>query len=71
MTNQIPSPFDSRNIPDKGHDQLLDDLELLLKEAENFDYHDYKSQKHAAPKIVLVGELDKIMARVKNGWYNN
>lgn len=54
-----------------GHELLLKDLSYLLKEATDFQFHDYKNTDHAVPKVVLVQKLEHLTARVKNGTYDN
>lgn len=56
---------------DSGHTNLVNDIEHLLIEVKNKEFHDFENDKHALPKMVLVSELEKLIARAKNGWYDN
>jgi len=56
---------------DAGQDKLLDDLAELLYEAWNWEFHDFKNEKHATPKIELRNKLFTIAQNVVNGKYDN
>jgi hypothetical protein len=56
---------------DEGHDNLISDLQGILSEAKNFEFHDFKNSKHPAPKMALAELLDKIRGKVINGDYDN
>lgn len=80
MTDGILSPMqpddldrerDENEPQDEGHQRLLEDLEELLTEAEECEFHDFENKKYAAPKIALKSALSKIIARVEQGWYDN
>lgn len=58
-------------MPDKGHENLIKDLETLLEEAKTFQFHDFKNTKNAMPKMEMVTKLDQIMNNVKEGKYDN
>lgn len=57
--------------PDEGHDALITDLEALLQEAENFEFHDYKNPTHAFPKLKLSEKLLALRQNVVEGKYDN
>ena len=58
-------------MPDKGHLNLISDLSLLLKEAINFAFHDFKNEKYATPKVELVSRFKMLTEAVMNGNYDN
>lgn len=64
-------PKQSKELLDKGHNNLVQDLKELLAEAEDYQFHDFKNSEHAAPKIALVGRLDAIKDNVIEGRYDN
>ena len=55
---------------DTGHEQLITDLKELLAEAENFEFHDFKNEKYALPKVTLVLQLTRLITKVKEGKYD-
>lgn len=57
--------------PDEGHEKLVLDLEVLVIEATNFAFHDFKNTKYAFPKRELVARLEKIKECVIKGEYDN
>ncbi len=56
---------------DKGHEELMHDLMILLNEAHTFQFHDFKNTKHAAPKVALIMALESIAIKAKQGAYDN
>lgn len=54
-----------------GHDALMMDLTLLLKDASEFQFHDYKNEKYPAPKAALMHRSEEIIQNMKNGKYDN
>jgi hypothetical protein len=72
-TELIPSPFQQidTNHSDVGHEGLLHDLQELVKEADQYSFHDYKNKKYPVPKMALIKKLEEIMNRVKQGYYDN
>ena len=58
-------------MTDKGHERLIEDLKELLKEAENYEFHDFKNTKYATPKVTLHVKLLTIDKKVQNGNYDN
>lgn len=58
-------------MTDTGHDNLITDLEELLEEAKNFEFHDFKNMKYAIPKVELHAKLLALASRVKDGRYDN
>jgi hypothetical protein len=69
----IPSPFQKEDIgyTDAGHTGLITDIRKLLKEAMDYDFHDYKNKKYPAPKAALIAHLSQMVSRAQNGWYDN
>jgi len=58
-------------MPDPGHENLIRDLEELLQGAKAFEFHDFKNEKHAAPKVALYKQLHYLAEQVKRGRYDN
>lgn len=56
---------------DKGHTDLMIDLEEIFLEAATFEFHDFKNAKYFLPKKELVQKLDRLKANVISGKYNN
>lgn len=54
-----------------GHEKLVSDLKKLLKEAEDYQFHDFKNEKYPTPKIQLVLELGAISDKARTGKYDN
>lgn len=56
---------------DKGHQRLVTDIKILQEKAENFAFHDFKNEEYATPKMALIGILNRIISRAKEGEYDN
>lgn len=56
---------------DEGHMRLIADLKDILGEAEAFQFHDFRNEKYATPKMELVNRLTQIANRARNGDYDN
>lgn len=56
---------------DTGHEALITDLEVLLQEAKDFAFHDFKNEKYATPKVALVDRLNDLATQAKDGKYDN
>lgn len=56
---------------DKGHEELIRDIEYLLDEAKAFTFHDFKNEVYAFPKKTLVERLEMIKENVISGKYDN
>ena len=56
---------------DKGHEDLVSHLELLLIEAKEFEFHDFKNNEYPAPKIELVSRLELLKKNAIDGVYDN
>ena len=56
---------------DKGHEALTNDIEVLLSDAKDFAFHDFKNEKYAAPKMVLKARLETMAQAVVDGKYDN
>lgn len=54
-----------------GHGKLISDIESLLQEVKEFQFHDFKNTKYPAPKIELKNRLEKCIQSVINGRYDN
>jgi len=54
-----------------GHEKLIRDVNFLKSESETFQFHDFKNSKYAAPKIMLVRTLTKMLENAKHGEYDN
>jgi hypothetical protein len=65
------SEEESESLSDDGHKSLLEDLKNVLAEAVVGKYHDFHRNGAPAPKLQLVGDLQKIIESTKNGTYDN
>lgn len=54
-----------------GHDALVLELGKLLAEAKDFQFHDYRNSKYAAPKVELHKKLLQLARDVQSGKYDN
>jgi len=59
------------NTTDKGHEILIADLRDLLDEAIAWEFHDFKNNKYATPKIELCNKLRAMADEVISGKYDN
>lgn len=55
---------------EKGHTALIDDLTNLLAEAKEYQFHDFRNTKYAAPKMELAAQLLTLRENVINGKYD-
>lgn len=55
----------------QGHEKLMMDLCTLVVEAAEYQFHDFRNAKYAAPKIELRTQLLKLADNVVNGRYDN
>jgi hypothetical protein len=53
------------------HELLVSDIEKLLDEAKNKEFHDFENEKYAFPKKELVEKLEILIENVKEGKYDN
>ena len=60
----------SEESQDSGTKVLIEDLEKILQNAKEFEYHDFKNRKYDAPKITLVMHLNDIATNTMNGKYD-
>jgi hypothetical protein len=56
---------------DKGHQALIADLKKLLREAEDYHFHDFKNKRYATPKVAITRRLEDIRINTINGKYDN
>lgn len=56
---------------EKGHDNLMADLAMLVQEAGLREFHDFDNTAYATPKVALVQKLEAIINNVKIGKYDN
>lgn len=54
-----------------GHKRLIGDLKELLREAEAYQFHDFKNTIHEMPKRALVEVLVKLAERARDGGYDD
>lgn len=54
-----------------GHNKLMTDLADVVKDAHEYQYHDYKNKKYPAPKVALRNRLLQLAENVVNGKYDN
>ncbi len=69
MADALDKNYDTSNDP--GHENLINDLKDLLIESVAYEFHDFKNQNYAAPKIVLRNKLLKMAENVVDGRYDN
>ena len=62
---------DQLQSEDTGHNALLADLQDLLNQAEDFQFHDFENSDYALPKNALIVALQSLMQNVKSGKYDN
>ena len=63
--------INKENPSDTGQDSLINDLKVLLQEAEDFAFHDFKNEKYAAPKMAFTNRLKDIISWTVDGKYDN
>lgn len=68
MTGEVPQ--DQQQI-DRGHENLIHDLKSLLDMAERFEFHDFKNERFATPKVALRSFLLEFAKKVESGEYDN
>lgn len=54
-----------------GHEALIIDLSNLIREAVEFEFHDFKNSSYVTPKIELAQKLHELRQNVINGKYDN
>ena len=55
-----------------AHEMLITDLVKLLKDAANYDFHDFRSAKEdPCPKTALVNRLSYLRAKATGGTYDD
>jgi len=55
----------------EGHNKLMTDLADIVKEAHEYQYHDFKNKKYSTPKVALRNRLLQLADNVVNGKYDN
>jgi hypothetical protein len=65
------SEFIKKESTMTAHELLIRDLVKLTKKASKLQFHCYKSQASATPKLLLVRELNEIMEKCKDGMYDD
>ena len=58
-------------MPDMGHHKLVDDVTDLMKNVNDYQYHDFKNTTYSAPKLALVQKLEWLLKNTKEGKYDN
>lgn len=56
---------------DRGHRRLVADITELLREAEAGEFHDFRNEKYAAPKLALHQRLHELDQKMQAGEYDN
>lgn len=56
---------------DAGHQALLKDVAMLTREVIDFQFHDFKNQRYAMPKVELVSRLQALTKNTMDGKYDN
>lgn len=54
-----------------GHDALMTDLVLILQDAKDFAFDDFRNTKYDAPKMALINRLQELIDSTKDGKYDN
>jgi len=54
-----------------GQQSLEMDIKILLSDVVDENYHDFKSDKYATPKMALVTRLEELIDNTKQGKYDN
>lgn len=47
------------------------DVQVLLREVQAGDFHDFESEKYATPKMELVARLQQLIDNTKQGKYDD
>jgi len=58
-------------MEDAPHEKLVTELRSLLKEAENFNFHDFKGKEYPAPKMALSNRVRVLRRDILQGVYDN
>jgi hypothetical protein len=62
----------SEEVKEKsGHENLIENLELILKKAKEFEYHDFLNTRYPFPKMRFVADLETVIKAAKSGHYDN
>ena len=56
---------------DQGHENLIEDLEGLLNLAKRLEFHDFRNELFATPKMALRGFFLECVKKVETGYYDN
>lgn len=56
---------------DDGHVLLMQDIADLASDATNYEFHDFKNEKYAVPKVELRNRLLAMAQAVIDGKYDN
>ena len=63
--------YSMTSMDDNGQTSLEMDMKVLLADVIDENFHDFKSDKHATPKMALVTRLEQLIADTKGGKYDN
>lgn len=64
---EMAGKLDEKN---PGHDALMLDIELLRKDAADYEFDDFKSEKYSAPKSALYNRAHAIAEDSAKGKYD-
>lgn len=53
------------------HELLVSDIESLLDEVKNKEFHDFEHGRYSLPKVALMDKLMMLVDNVKDGKYDN
>ena len=56
---------------DKGHKLLIEDLQEIWENANEYEFHDFKNNMYGSPKMVLRARLLNMAQAVIDGKYDN
>ena len=60
-----------RTPTDNGHRRLREDVSTLLDAVDALDFHDFKGDRYATPKVELVRRLGEMLGNAQSGTYDN
>ena len=66
----IDSLVDNAKANGEAHHRLVAHLGYIFLDAVYCEFHDFKNEKYAAPKMELVAQLENVIKNVKSGLYD-
>jgi len=56
---------------DKGHELLVEDIRAIYDDVMKYEFHDFKNDKYALPKMELINKLSAMRKSIFAGKYDN